>query len=71
MQDGLLLGTVSERVFKLNRLSWTVDSDVHVVHISHVIIAYTLESFFLGAVKQNWSIYSHISHIYIVLFLLN
>ena len=28
---------------KFNGLSWTVDREVHVVHISHVIIAYTLE----------------------------
>ena len=34
---------VSEWVIKFNGLSWTADSEVHVVHISCVIIAYTLE----------------------------
>ena len=35
--------TSSERVIKFNSLSWTADSKVHVAHISHVIIAYTLK----------------------------
>ena len=34
---------VSEWVIKFNVLSWTADSEVHIVHISCVIIAYTLE----------------------------
>ena len=38
--DSLHKGAVSE----FNILSWTADSKVHVVHISRVIIAYTLES---------------------------
>ena len=32
----------SEWVIKFNGLSWTADSEVNVVHISCVIIAYTL-----------------------------
>ena len=34
---------VSECVIKFNSLSWTADSEVHVVHKSNVIIAYILE----------------------------
>ena len=34
---------LSEWVIKFNGLSWTADIEVHVVHISHVIIVYTLE----------------------------
>ena len=40
----LLWGFWSEWVIKFNGLSRTVDSKVHIVHISRVIIAYTLES---------------------------
>ena len=32
-----------ESVIRFIYLSWTVDSEVHVVHISHVIITYILE----------------------------
>ena len=32
----------SEWVIKFNNISWTADSEVHVVHISCVIIAYKL-----------------------------
>ena len=35
---------VSEWVIKFNGLSQTAGSKVHTVHISYVIIAYTLES---------------------------
>ena len=38
-----LIGPWSEGVVKFNSLSWTADSEVHIVHISRVIIAYTLE----------------------------
>ena len=34
----------SEWVIKFKRLSWTADIEVHIVHISRVIIGYTLES---------------------------
>ena len=34
----------SEWVIQFNSLSQIVDSKVHVIHISHVIITYTLES---------------------------
>ena len=33
-----------EWVIKLNSFSWTAVSKVHVVHINHVIMTYTLES---------------------------
>ena len=37
---------VSEWMIKFNGLSRTADSEVHVVHVSHVIIACTLESLY-------------------------
>ena len=47
-QDGLislaLLVLWSYSDVKFNGFSRTADSEAHVVHISHVIIAYTLES---------------------------
>ena len=39
----LVKNSPSDRVIKFNSHSWTADSEVHVVHISHVIIAYPLE----------------------------
>ena len=37
-------GNFAKWVIKFNGLSWTADSEVHVVHISRVIITYALES---------------------------
>ena len=36
--------TFQEWVIKFSSLSETADSEVHIVHMSHAIIAYTLES---------------------------
>ena len=33
----------SEWVIKFNGLSWTADSEVHIVHVSCVILAYKLK----------------------------
>ena len=35
---------LTQRVVKFNGLPWRADSEFHVIHISHVIISYTLES---------------------------
>ena len=40
----LALVLVSEWVIKFNSLSWTADSEVHVVHMISVIIVFTLSS---------------------------
>ena len=41
--SGAIENIVSEWVIKFDSLSWTADSEVHVVQISYVIIAYILE----------------------------
>ena len=47
---------VSEWVIKFNGLSRTADSEVHIVHISRVIIAWTLKSLSSPHIDDCWRI---------------